>query len=119
VLGIFDRAASANREAVVAERDADEAATAVAGLKTESDRRLSAAQFKFTTAEQTQTALLNAWVNEQKAAVQAATARKLNVDVQKPAAIQPGAPNDFLVVLRDTREGWESAGKKLVAEVHA
>jgi hypothetical protein len=73
---------------------------------------------RVTAAEQTQTALLNKWVDEQKAAVRSATARKLTVDVMKPATVQPGAPNDFLLVVKDERERWEARGK-LVAEVRA
>ncbi len=36
--------------------------------------------------------------------------RKFVIDVQKPATIQPGALNDFLVVVRDSRT-WQTVGK--------
>ncbi len=58
-------------------------------------------------------------MDDQKAAVQAATDRKLTIDVLKPATVQPGAPNDFLLVVRDGRDVWESRGGKMVAEVRA
>ena len=126
VLDLFDRAATADHAAGTAAltadaatREAGAAAGAVASAQSARESSLSAARFRLTVAEQAQTALLNNWVKEQKAAAQAATARKLTVDVLKPATVQPGAPNDFLVVVRDGRERWESAGKRMVAEVHA
>ena len=126
VLSIFDRADAANRAADTAtyaadaaNRDAESAAGAVEAAKKARQNSLSAAQLRLTVAEQTQTALLNSWVKEQKAAEQTAGARKLNVNVLKPATVQPGAPNDFLVVVRDGRDGWESTSKRMFAEVHA
>lgn len=119
VMGIFDRAATAKREAETAQRDAETADSAVAKVRTQRETTLRDAQLRLTVAEQTQTALLNKWVESQKAATQTATARKLAVDVLKPATVQPGAPNDFLVVVRDSRERWETVDKRMVAEVHA
>ncbi len=126
VLGIFDRSDAADRAAGTAKLNADAAdraaGTAAGAVETAKNQRqssLSAAQLRLTVAEQTQTALLNTWVKEQKVAAQTATARKLTVDVLKPATVQPGAPNDFLVVVRDGRERWETVGKRMVAEVHA
>src|SRR5262245_35541698 len=118
VLGIFDRARTAKHEAEVAQRAASEAVV-VQAPKAPVPSPLSNAEFTLTTAEQAQSALMSAWFAEQNAAVQAASGRQLIVDVQKPATVQPGAPNDFLVVLRDTRDGWEGTDKRLVAEVHA
>ena len=58
-------------------------------------------------------------MESQKAVDQSASARKFAVEVLKPATVQPGAPNDFLVVVRDSRERWETVGKRMFAEVHA
>lgn len=119
VLGLFDRAASAKREAETAQRQADEAAGAVANARQQRERTLSDAELKLTSAEQAKTALFSKWVETQKAVAQLATNRKLAVDVLKPATVQPGAPNDFLVVVRDSRDRWETVDKRMFAEVHA
>jgi hypothetical protein len=119
VLGIFDAAAKANRSADSAKADAATAETAAANLRGARDSALTGARFKLTTAEQAQASILNQWVEAQKAATLAAANRKLNIDVYKPQTVQPGAPNDFLVVVRDSRENWELDGKRMVAEVHA
>ncbi|HEY1190333.1 MAG TPA: hypothetical protein VGE74_22055, partial [Gemmata sp.] len=118
VLNIFDRAEAASRDARTARHRADEAALVTATARRARDGRLSDAQMKLTTAEQTRVALLDKWFDEQKAAAQTASAQKLTIDVLKPATIQPGAPNDFLVVLRDERNG-SARRAQLVAEVRA
>ena len=118
VLNIFDRATVAQRGAELAGRDADDARLAFANVEYARESRLSDAQLKLTTAEQAQTALLDRWVDEQKAAVQTAATRKLTIDIQKPATVQPGAPNDFLLVVRDERDVWASR-RKMVAEVRS
>ncbi len=118
VLSVFRRADSTRREAEVAQLGADEANTATATVRRGRGTRLSDAQLKLVTAEQTQTALFNTWVDEQKTAVQTAAAHKITIDVLKPATVQPGAPNDFRLVVRDERPVWESRDTKLVAEIH-
>ena len=119
VLSVFNRADATRRDADTAQRDADSAYRGSASARLERDGRLSDAQMKLATAEQTQTALLDRWVEEQKLAVQAAGARKLTIDIHKPATVQPGAPNDFLLVVHDERKVWESRGTKMVAEVRS
>ncbi|MBM3980840.1 MAG: hypothetical protein FJ304_11250 [Planctomycetes bacterium] len=119
VLGIFDAAAKANRSAESARAEAATAETVAATLRGRRDSALTDARFKLTTVEQAQASILNQWVEAQKAATLAAANRKLNIDVYKPQTVQPGAPNDFLVVVRDSRENWELDGKRMVAEVHA
>ncbi|QJW94871.1 hypothetical protein [Frigoriglobus tundricola] len=119
VLEIFDRAAAANRDARAAWRAADDAVGAVETVRLRRAQSLSDAGLKLAAAEQAQASLLSKWVSAQKEAVQADANRKLVVEVQKPATVQPGAPNDFLVVVRDSRPLWETAGKRMVAEVHA
>ena len=119
VLSILDRADAANRDAQAARQKADDA---VGAVETAWHRRvlgLNDAGLKLTVAEQTQASLLNKWVSAQTEAVQADANRKLVVEVRKPATVQPGAANDFLVVVRDGRELWETAGKRMVAEIHA
>ncbi|AMV23607.1 hypothetical protein VT84_04295 [Gemmata sp. SH-PL17] len=118
VLNIHERAAVAQRSAEVADREADDAKLAVASAQNVRDGRLKEAELKLTTAEQGQAALLDKWMDAQKAAVEATTNRKLTIDVQKPATVQPGAPNDFFVVVRDERDVWASR-RKMVAEVRS
>jgi hypothetical protein len=119
VLNAFDSAERAKAEAEVALNDADRFETDAFAVRTKGHSRLKALESKLTAAEQARAALLNNWVEDQRRAVDAATARRLTVDVVKPAAVQPGAPNDFLVVVRDARANWENTGKRMVAEVHA
>ncbi|MCI0701847.1 MAG: zf-HC2 domain-containing protein, partial [Planctomycetia bacterium] len=119
VVGMFRHAESTQRDAVAANREADSATQAVETVKLKRETRLSDAQMRLTAAEQTQNALLNKWLDEQKSTMQATANRKLRVDVLKPASIQPGAPNEFLLVVNDQRDRWESRGTKMVAEVHA
>jgi hypothetical protein len=119
VLSAFDRAAAATRAADAARREADEAGRAVAAVSGARERQLADAQVRLAAAEQSRAALLEKWVGEQTAAARAADAGKLTIDVLKPAAVQPGAPNDFRVVVRDARALWEASGTRLVAEVRA
>lgn len=119
VLGAFGDLERARAEAEVARRDADRFESESRDLVATGDSRLKALESKLTAAEQGRAALLNNWMEDQRRAVEAATARRLVVDVVKPATVQPGAPNDFLVVVRDARPNWENTGKRMVAEVHA
>lgn len=119
VLGIFDRVDRTSHDAQTAQREADTAANAVATAQARIAKNLTDAQFKFTVAEQTQTALLHKWLDEQKKAARDATTRKFTIDVLKPATVQPGAPNDFVVVVNDRRPLWETTGKRMIAEIHA
>jgi hypothetical protein len=119
VLGLFERAAATKREAEVAQREAESATRAVSTVQGERARRLADAEFQLAVAEQSQNLLLSQWDTAVTASVRTATTRKLTVDVKKPATVQPGAPNDFVVVVNDQRDQWERSGKRMIAEVHA
>lgn len=119
VLSAFNRAEGAKFQAETARRNAALLAGDVEYVKAGIQKRQSDAEFKVTAAEQNEIALLNKWVEEQKTAVQNVTARRLDINVQKPATVQPGAPNDFVVVVNDLREQWERRNARMVAEVHA
>ena len=112
VLDIYNRADSAGRDAELAQRDVDAAASAVRIAKDESARGLNAAQDRLTAAQQAELALLNQWTKALKEAARTATEPKLAVDVRKPVTIQPGAPNDFLVVVREQPPGLGDAPGK-------
>lgn len=117
VLGMLRTADLANRDADVAQLNAATTnETKVAQV--DSTKRLSDAEFRYEIALQAEKLLANKWKDEQQAFLKTADARRFVVDVQKPATIQPGAPNDFIVVVRDDRE-WERVGKLTVAEIHA
>lgn len=119
VMGMFGDAERAQNEVELAKRDADRFEHESVEARSTGDARLKSLESKLTAAEQAQKALLNNWMDDQRRAVEVATARRLTVDVVKPATVQPGAPNDFLVVVRDARANWETTGKRLLAEVHA
>ncbi len=119
VVSLFRQFHQAKYEVEVAQRDADSLRQAAQESQAHLLRTLQDAEFKLTTAQQNQHAILDRWVKEQKAAVETVTARRLSVDVLKPATVQPGAPNDFILVVNDRRDAWESTRKHLVAEIHA
>jgi hypothetical protein len=118
VLTAFKAAERATAEADGARREAARLAGDAELARAGALRRQTDAEFRVTVAEQFQTALLGQWAEAQKAAL-AAAARDLTIDVQKPATVQPGAPNEFVVVVNDERKQWERTGKRMVAEVHA
>ncbi|MDY3562348.1 hypothetical protein R5W23_003814 [Gemmata sp. JC673] len=118
VLNTFRTAAEEGRAAEAADREVAAAARAVEEVKHARTARLGDAEMRLATAEQARVALLDRWLAEQKAVAQAAFTRKLNVNVLKPATVQPGAPNDFLLVVRDERDG-SARRSRLVAEVRA
>jgi hypothetical protein len=65
-------------------------------------------------ARRSQELVLAEWVAEEKRLAAAQLARKVTVDVVKPATVQPGAPNEFLLVLEDHGLAPKT---RLVAEV--
>lgn len=65
-------------------------------------------------AKQAHDAILADWLAAEKAAAKADADRKLTVQVIRPAAVQPGAPNDFVVYLRD--KGNTIANARVEAE---
>jgi anti-sigma factor RsiW len=72
------------------------------------------AEFKLANAKQIQESLFASWVADEKTVIQTQTAQKMPVDVIKPASAQPGAPNDFFLVLRDHAL---APNTRLIAEV--
>lgn len=112
VLGILDRATAARKQAddraeVLASRvqDAERA-------RQEVDTSRTAARLELAARTQALEGVLVRWVAAEKAGL--AQARKTSVDVLKPASIQPGAPNEFQLVVRD---GVHSPNR-LMAEIH-
>jgi hypothetical protein len=113
VLDLFDRAAAAGRAAELAKREAEAAAGTARAAVQEREGGLAAALDRYTAARQAEKALLDQWTTAERAA----TDRKLTLEVRRPAAVMPGAPNDFVVVVRDRRDNWEATRGRLVAEV--
>jgi UPF0716 family protein affecting phage T7 exclusion len=114
VLNILERAEQARKtteEALAREQ------TAVASANQDVmdvNRRRSEAALELATARQGVEKLLARWADEEKTLAQNQTARKMSIDVYKPATIQPGAPNDFYLVIRDR---GASPSARLLAEV--
>jgi anti-sigma factor RsiW len=119
VLNIHKNADRTHRDAETARLSAEDATKSVELARAEVKKSLSGAEFQVYAAKQAETALAGRWMDEQDKLAKNATVRKFSVDVLKPANVTPGAPNDFIVVVNDRRDLWETTGKNLVAEIHA
>ena len=99
VLGVLGRAEAARRDA---EQTAARAAAAAdewraaeaAVVKRNSDRQMALAA-----AQQAPELILGKWMEDEKAALE--SQQRAGVRVLKPVTVQPGAPNEFLLVIRD------------------
>ncbi|VTU00492.1 a-macroglobulin complement component : Membrane protein containing Alpha-2-macroglobulin (Fragment) OS=Rhodopirellula maiorica SM1 GN=RMSM_06144 PE=4 SV=1: zf-HC2: A2M_N [Gemmataceae bacterium] len=114
VLDLLNSAEVARRDAAASTADAAEAMRAFEERHAKVDRERAAARVALVTAKQAHDGLLAKWVAEEKAAALAQDTRKLTWQVYKPAAVQPGAPNEFLLVV-DQR--GTTAGGSVVAEI--
>jgi len=85
-----------------AKRETDDAAVRMADAKTAYERGRSdaTADARLAAAQQQHLSVVSAWLNDAKSEA----ARKVSVNVTKPAAAQPGAPNDFVVAIADPGE---------------
>lgn len=93
------RVAAAAAAAAAARSDA--AANQLAALDRDLRQRCEAARQALAAARQTHDALVANWVREQQALARSESARPLAWDVLKPATLQPGAPNELLLVVHD------------------
>jgi hypothetical protein len=114
VRGLLDRAETARADADRLAEEATAARLTLGRAVADAGRPLADAQLKLIAARQEHDGLAARWVAAEQAAAQAAEGRQLTWGVQKPAAVQPGAPNEFLIVVRD--HGAAPPGR-LVAEV--
>ncbi len=101
VVGWFKQAETARQEAVAAAERAEIAERAVAKATDVAAQVRQTAQVNFLAARQTHDGILAKWVADEKTAAEGFATRTLTWDVLKPAAVQPGAPNEFLLVVRD------------------
>ena len=113
VLGALNRSKSANQVvnnslAILTPMigEADKARQAI-------DEPRSAARREYAVRSQTLDKVLSGWVNAEKSNL--TQARRAPVDVLKPASVQPGAPNEFQLVVRD---GSAVGQGQLMAEIH-
>ncbi|MFO0796930.1 MAG: hypothetical protein U0804_05595 [Gemmataceae bacterium] len=74
-----------------------------------------AAEARYAAARGATADALASWAAAERAADTAAKARPAEVTVTRPASVQPGAPNDFVVALRPN--GDALAGRSVAAEV--
>lgn len=102
VLNVLSRAEAARRDADSASAKAANSLREYAVADRDANQALLAAHVRAREAQQTHDRLLAKWVSEEKAALQSQATRKLTWDLFKPAATQPGAPNEFMLVVRDT-----------------
>ena len=114
VMGILKRAELAHKATELSVATADVKAAEKEQAEDSLRKTREDAVNKFASAKQLQESLLAQWIAEEKASIQSLAVRKLTVDVLKPATVQPGAPNEFLLVLRD--RGLAS-NAQLLAEV--
>ncbi|WP_439622751.1 zf-HC2 domain-containing protein [Gemmata sp.] len=114
VLDLLNNAEVARRDAAASTADAAEAMRAFEERHAKVDQERAAARVALVAAKQAHDGLLAKWVAEEKAAALAQDTRKLTWQVFKPAAVQPGAPNEFLLVV-DQR--GTTAGGRVVAEI--
>jgi hypothetical protein len=113
VLGVLHRAEAARRDAESADAKAAAALREYAVADRDANQSRLAAHVRAREAQQAHDNLLARWVADEKAALQAQASRRLTWDLLKPAATQPGAPNEFLLVVRDTNP---TPGGRIVAE---
>ena len=105
----------ARQVAVAAVGRTTEAHIAAAKAEVVANRRRDLIQQQYDDAKRVHDAVLGEWVAAVREAEQADKNRKLAVDVVKPASVQPGAPNHFLVALRD--QANTLSGARVEAEV--
>jgi len=116
VWGLLKRAETTRAEAAASFARATEATRATQTLQNQITQQREAAAQALNEARQAHDAVLTRWVAEERAILQALTDRnKMLVEVRKPAAIQPGAPNEFLVSIRGDRSTAPNA--RLYAEI--
>ena len=101
VQSILRRAESARQEADTAAARLDGITARLEAIDREARQLRDAARLRLAAARQAHDALLANWLRDEKAALQTQTARTLTWDVLKPASLQPGAPNELLLVVRD------------------
>ena len=65
-------------------------------------RKQATVQGALAAAKQRHDALLNDWATADKEAAQRAAANRIDVRVDRPAALQPGAPNEFVLTVLGT-----------------
>jgi anti-sigma factor RsiW len=112
VLGTLSRAETARKEA----RESALTAHAMVGemekVQLDADKPRRAARIDLAAAKQHHDVLLAEWMKKEKESLTAA--RKTTVDVFKTASLQPGAPNEFYLVVNDA---GAIANGRLLAEV--
>ncbi len=108
-----ERAAADRRPADASYAEALRVGNSAAAAAT---RDRTAASEYFDARQATREALAD-WVAAERAADAAAKAKPAEVLVTRPASVQPGAPNEFVVALRPT--GTALAGRSVTAEVRA
>lgn len=97
---LADRYESAKREAIdSATRTADARS---AYERSQADRALDA---QLAAAQQKHLRVVSSWVNDAKSE----SARRVSVEVTKPLAAQPGAPNDYVVAIADPDESLKGS----------
>jgi hypothetical protein len=101
VLGVLDRAETARKNADDSTAKLDISLRKYNDARYEADALRARTSLARVEAEQVLQSILTKWVADEKATSQAQDARKVTWDVLKPAAVQPGAPNEFLLVVHD------------------
>jgi hypothetical protein len=111
--GVVVPTTSWGRDYQTARDRATAAATRAADARATLDEAVGTLERHTAAARQRHDVLLAQWAAAERAATRAEADRKLTVEVVKPAALQPGAPNDFLVSVH----GDDATDYRVEAEV--
>ena len=114
VLGVLDRAETAQRNADESTAKLTMTLSKYNDARSEAEGLRSSASRAVIESHQMLESILTSWVADEKAVSQAQQSRKLTWNVLKPAAVQPGAPNEFLLVVSDRNS---TPHGRVVAEV--
>ncbi|MDB5313647.1 MAG: hypothetical protein JWO38_7849 [Gemmataceae bacterium] len=98
-----------------ARRAAETTATRLADAKSAVDHAVSAPDSRYAVAKANHAAVLADWVAAETAAARAEKDETVAVAVTKPLAVQPGAPNDFVISVHD--RGTALQGSRVEAQV--
>jgi hypothetical protein len=100
-MGVLDRAAAARAAAENSTAKVSATLSDLEKAQRDAERRREANDLLLVSAQQVPDSILTQWIAEETALRKTEEARRVTWEVVKPAAVQPGAPNEFLLVVRD------------------
>ncbi len=101
VLNLLNRAETARKDADDSVAKLNANLHSVDEAKRDADQQRDAIDRRLAETTQSANGILSKWMDAEKAVAQSQESRKVTWGVVGPAAVQPGAPNEFLVVVQD------------------